>query len=144
MIFLVRVIFDFQERISQQFRLARPVRVITVNPQTRRETMRSFRLIIVALATVLALALGVFGLIHRPGPMSGGDDIIIKGGSMEIQCGANHGKDCLQHTAGSYSYTHTKANAHITGVVVKDDAGVVLYSSSFVPAHQPTVAVTFK
>ncbi len=108
--------------------------------------MRSFRLIIVTLATVLALALGVFGLIHRPGQttVAPGDDIIIKGGSMEIQCGANHGKDCLQHTAGSYTYTHTKGNAHITGVVVKDDTGAVLYSSSFVPAHQPTVAVTFK
>jgi hypothetical protein len=108
--------------------------------------MRSFRLLIVALVTILALALGVFGLIHRPGQaiMAPGDDIIIKGGSMQIQCGANHGKDCLQHTAGSYTYTHTKGNAHITGVVVKDYAGTVLYSSSFDPAHQPTVAVTFK
>ena len=108
--------------------------------------MRSFRLIIVALVTILALALGVFGLIHPPGQttVAPGDDIIIKGGSMSIQCGANHGKDCLQHTAGSYTYTHTKGNAHITNVVVKDDTGAVLYSSSFNPAHQPTVAVTFK
>src|SRR5258708_15273919 len=108
--------------------------------------MRSFRLIIVTLATVLALALGVFGLIHRPGQttVAPGDDIIIKGGSMEIQCGANHGKDCLSHTAGTYGYTHTKKTAHITEVVVKDYAGSVLYSSSFDPTHQPTVAVTFK
>jgi hypothetical protein len=107
--------------------------------------MRNFRLLIVALATICALALGVYGLIHSPGQMMApGDDIIIKGGSMEIQCGANHGKDCLSHTAGTYAYTHTKKTAHITGVVVKDDAGSVLYSSSFDPAHQPTVAVTFK
>jgi len=107
--------------------------------------MRSFRLLIVALATICALALGVYGLIHRPGQaMAPGDDIIIKGGSMEIQCGANHGKDCLSHTAGTYSYTHTKRSAHITGVVVKDSAGVVLFSKSFDPAYQPTVAVTFK
>src|SRR5258708_8589119 len=106
--------------------------------------MGSFRLLLVALATICALALGVYGLIHRPGPPMGGDDIIIKGGSMEIQCGANHGKDCLSHIAGTYLYTHTKRSAHITGVVVKDYAGSVLYSSSFDPAHQPTVAVTFK
>ncbi len=46
--------------------------------------MRSFRLLIVALVTILALALGVFGLIHPPGQITvaPGDDIIIKGGSM--------------------------------------------------------------
>ncbi len=38
----------------------------------------------------------------------------------------------------------TKRSAHITGVVVKDSAGVVLFSKSFDPAYQPTVAVTFK
>ena len=108
--------------------------------------MRSFRLIIVALVTILALALGVFGLIHPPGQttVAPGDDIIIKGGSMEIQCGANHGKDCFSHTAGTYSYTHTKRTAHITGVVVKDSAGAVLFSNTFDPAYQPTVNVTFK
>src|ERR1700681_3927297 len=101
--------------------------------------MRSFRLLVVALATICALALGVYGLIHRPAPPMGGDDIIIKGGSMEIQCGANHGKDCFSHTAGSDKYTHTKRNAHITDVVVKDDTGAVLYTGSFNPAHQPIV-----
>jgi hypothetical protein len=107
--------------------------------------MRSFRLLLVALATICALALGVYGLIHSPGQsMAPGDDIIIKGGSMEIQCGANHGKDCFSHTAGTYSYTHTKRSAHITGVVVKDSAGAVLFSKTFDPAYQPTVAVTFK
>ncbi len=106
--------------------------------------MRSFRLLIIALATICALALGVYGLIHRPGPPLGGDDIIIKGGSMEIQCGSNHGKDCFSHTAGTYVYTHTKKTSHITDVVVKDDTGAVLYTGSFNPAHQPTLAVTFK
>ena len=106
--------------------------------------MRSFRLLIVALATICALALGVYGLIHSGQTMAPGDDIMIKGGSMEIQCGANHGKDCLSHTAGTSTYTHTKKTAHITGMVVKDSAGAVLFSKSFDPAYQPTVAVTFK
>jgi hypothetical protein len=106
--------------------------------------MRSFRLLIVALATICALALGVYGLIHRPGPPTGGDDIIIKGGSMEIQCGANHGKDCLSHTAGTSLYTHTKRSAHITNVLVTDSAGAELLNKSFDPAHQPIISVTFK
>ena len=107
--------------------------------------MRSFRLLIVALATICALALGVYGLIHSPGQtMAPGDDIIIKGGSMDIQCGANHGKDCFSHTAGSYTYTHTKRTAHITNVVVKDSAGMELLNKSFDPTHQPTINVTFK
>jgi len=106
--------------------------------------MRSFRLLIVAIATVFALALGVFGLIHRPGPISGGDDIIIKGGSMDIQCGPNHGKDCLSHTAGTYLYTHTKKSAHITNVLVTDNAGVELLNKPFDAAHQPIITVTFK
>src|SRR5258708_12385841 len=102
--------------------------------------MRSFRLIIIALVTILALALGVFGLIHPPGQITvvPGDDIIIKGGSMSIQCGANHGKDCFQHTAGRYTYTHTKGNAHITAVMIKDDAGTLLSTSPFIPPPQPT------
>src|SRR5258708_33468755 len=100
----------------------------------KERTMRSFRLLIVALATICALALGVYGLIHRPGQtMAPGDDIIIKGGSMEIQCGANHGKDWFSHTTGDYSYTHTKKTAHITAVVVKDSAGAVLFSKSVDP-----------
>src|SRR5229473_3242957 len=101
--------------------------------------MRSFRLLLVALATICALALGVYGLIHRPGPPMGGDDIIIKGGSMEIQCGANHGKDCLSHIAGTYLYTHTKRSAHITNVLITDRAGAELLNKSFDPTHQPII-----
>src|SRR6266403_167051 len=108
--------------------------------------MRSFRLLIVALVTILALALGVFGLIHPPGQITvaPGDDIIIKGGSMSIQCGANHGLDCLQHSAGSYTYMFINCTSHITSVVIKEDAVIVRYRSSLVPAHQTTLAVTFK
>jgi hypothetical protein len=105
--------------------------------------MRNFRLLVTIFATICMLALGAYALANRP-PLEGGDDIIIKGGSMQIQCGANHGKDCLSHTAGSDTYTHKKNNAHITHVTIKDSAGAELYSSDFSPSSQPTVAVTFK
>jgi TPP-dependent indolepyruvate ferredoxin oxidoreductase alpha subunit len=105
--------------------------------------MRNLRLLLTLLATICMLALGAYALARRP-PQAPGDDIIIKGGSMQIQCGANHGRDCLGHTAGTFTYTHKKANAHITNIKVTDDTGAVLLDNSFVPAHQPTVAVTFK
>ena len=105
--------------------------------------MRNFRLLITLLATICMLALGAYALASRP-PLAGGDDIIIKGGSMQIQCGSNHGKDCLSHTAGTDTYTHTKNNAHITHITVTDSAGTELYSGAFVPARQPTVNVEFK
>ena len=105
--------------------------------------MRNLLLRLALLAAICLFALGAYALANRP-PLAGGDDIIIKGGSMNINCGTNHGKDCLSHTAGTMLYTHTKANAHITQITVTDDTGAVLYSSSFVSAHQPAVAVTFK
>ncbi len=85
--------------------------------------MRNLRLRLTLLATICMLALGAYALANRP-PQAPGDDIIIKGGSMEIQCGTNHGKDCLAHTSGTYLYTHKK-NAHITQVTVTDSTGAV-------------------
>lgn len=106
--------------------------------------MRNLALRLTLLAAICLLALGVYALANRP-PQIPGDDIIIKGGSMNINCGANHGKDCFSHTTGTYLYTHKKANAHITHVSVTDSAGNELCSScDFVPAAQPTIKVTFK
>ena len=105
--------------------------------------MRNFRLLIVALATVCMLAVGVFGIVHRASAPAPGDDIIIKGGSMTIQCGANHGQDCLAHTSGSYTYTHKK-NAHILHVQVLDSTNTPVFDQDFDAGHQPTVKVTYK
>ncbi|HEX9628498.1 MAG TPA: hypothetical protein VF961_00640, partial [Pyrinomonadaceae bacterium] len=57
--------------------------------------MRQLRLLIIALATIGVLALAAYALVSRPVPQVPGDDIIIKGGSLEIQCGVNMGTDCL-------------------------------------------------
>ena len=100
------------------------------------------RRLLISIAAICVLALGAFALANRP-VQAPGDDIIIKGGSMEIQCGYNHGKDCLTHTSGTYNYSHKK-NAHITNVVVRDSTGAELYRSAFDAAHQPSIAVTFK
>ena len=100
------------------------------------------RRLLISIAAICVLVLAAFALANRP-VQAPGDDIIIKGGSMEIQCGTNHGKDCLAHTSGTFTYTHKK-NAHITNVVVRDNSGAELYSKAFDAAHQPSIAVTFK
>ena|SRR5437762_9543544 len=102
------------------------------------------RRLLLSVAAICLLALAAVALARRP-PQAPGDDIIIKGGSMSIQCGTNHGKDCFSHTTGTYLYTHKKATAHITHVSVKDSAGNELCTNcDFAPAAQPTITVTFK
>jgi hypothetical protein len=104
--------------------------------------MRNLRLLLTLFATICLLALGAYALANRP-PQAPGDDIIIKGGSMTITCGANHGQDCLAHSSGSYTYTHKKS-AHILHVEVLDSTNTSLLSRDFDAAHQPTVKVTYR
>ena len=79
------------------------------------------------------------------GQMEPGDDvIIIKGGSLEIQCGKNHGTDCLGSHDSKGKYKHKKNSAHIMKVEVKDSYGKSLYSSSFDATSQPQIEITYK
>lgn len=106
--------------------------------------MRTLRLLIIAFATVCALAFGVFALVS-PGPALGDDVIIIKGGSLTVQCPPNQDKGCLglpDVTTGKYK--HTKDGAHIMQIVVKDDTGKQLFSKTFTSGHQPQIEVTYK
>lgn len=105
--------------------------------------MRTFRLLIIALATICALAFGVFALVS-PGQAPGDDVIIIKGGSLEVQCGKNHGLDCLGTPDSKGKYKAKKNSAHIMQVVVKDSTGASVYSSYFDAAHQPQIEITYK
>lgn len=106
--------------------------------------MRNFRLLIVALATICVLALGVFALVNRPAPEPGDDVIIIKGGSLEVQCGKNHGLDCLGTHDSKGKYKHKKSGAHITQVEVKDSTGASVFSKSFDATTQPQIEITYK
>jgi hypothetical protein len=106
--------------------------------------MRNFRLLITALATISVLALGVFAIANRRPQMAPGDDvIIIKGGSLEIQCGKNHGTDCLGTPDATGKYKHQKAG-HIMQVVVKDSTGAPVFSRSFGATTQPQIEITYK
>ena len=104
--------------------------------------MRNFRLLIVALATICVVTFGVFAIVTRP-PEGGDDVIIIKGGSLEIQCGKNHGLDCLGTPDATGKYKAKKNSAHITLVEVKDSSGVLL-TKTFNASNQPTIEITYK
>jgi hypothetical protein len=106
--------------------------------------MRNFRLLIVALATICVLALGVFGLVHRPSAPDLGDDIIIKGGSMTIQCGQNHGMSCLGTPDANGKYTHKKTSAHILHVTITDNTGAPPFDRVYDKDHQPTITINYK
>jgi len=108
--------------------------------------MRQLRLLIIAGATIFVLALGVFALVNQQAPMDPGDDIIIKGGSIEIQCGKNHKKDCLGNPdpkTGKYKRAGLD-DRHIMKVVVHDSYGAELSSSNFEKDKQPTIVITYK
>jgi hypothetical protein len=71
--------------------------------------------------------------------------IIIKGGSLEIQCPPNQDRACLgiaDITTGKYK--HTKGAAHIMQIVVKDNYGKALFTKSFTSGQQPSIEVTYK
>jgi hypothetical protein len=108
--------------------------------------MRKLRFLIIAVATILVMALGAFALINSP-QMSApaDDDIVIKGGSLEIDCGKNQGNDCFgDNTPGKSKPKHKNSGKHITRVVVRDNLGGQLSNNNFDPSHQPTIIITYK
>ena len=90
--------------------------------------MRNLRLLIIASATICVLALGAFALINRPAvPVPGDDDIIIKGGSLEVDCGKNHGGDCFGGNSNMSKPKHKHSSGKIVKIVVmKSDGTTVL------------------
>ena len=87
--------------------------------------MRQLRLLIIAIATICVLAFGAFALVNFRPPAPGADDIIIKGGSLEIECGANEGADCFGGNDANNKPKHKKSGK-IVKIVVTDSTGAVL------------------
>lgn len=107
--------------------------------------MNRFRLIVVSIAAVCVMALGVFGLVKPQNP--GDDVIIIKGGSLIIQCGNANNTNCLPFDSNAKVYKHKKGNGKVEQIVVKDSAGTVL--GTFTRAEhfsdgKPSIEVTYK
>lgn len=108
--------------------------------------MNQLRRLVIAFAAICVLALVAFALVNRPTvPVVSDDDIIIKGGSLEIDCGKNHGKDCFGDSSpGKVKPKHKDVNKHIMQVVVRDSGGGQLANNNFDKDHQPTITITYK
>src|SRR6266550_2162594 len=108
--------------------------------------MHHLRLLIVTTAAICVLALGVFAFVRAPKPQGGGDVIIIKGGSLEIQCGGNLGTDCLGVADSTGRYRAKQQLKHVANVTVKDSNGVKVFDSSVLPTFggKPEIDITYK
>jgi hypothetical protein len=109
--------------------------------------MKKVRWIVIATAAVCALALAGFALAHKaaePAP-STGPVIIIKGGSLSIEC---PGKvECLKYNAAEGKYNHKEPHWKITQIVVKDESGNVrgtFDSKDYFPNGKPSIEITYK
>jgi hypothetical protein len=107
--------------------------------------MPHLRLLIIAAVTILILTLAALALVGQtPHQPDAGDIIIIKGGSLEVQCGKNHGNDCLGTNDNKGKYKHKKDKNHIMEVVVKSGNGNVEYTGAFDAKNQPEIDITYK
>lgn len=108
--------------------------------------MRSLRMLIMSLAIICVMALGAIAFVSiSAAPDAGGDDIIIKGGSLEIQCGTNHNPDCLGTNDTYGKYKHKQSGKHITKVVIKRSDGTEVFNSDLTPVgSKPEIDITYK
>ena len=109
--------------------------------------MRHLRFLIIAIAAICVLALGVFALVKPSAvPVApADDDIVIKGGSLEIQCGKNHNTDCLGTNDNLGKYKHKQGGKHVIKILVKRTDGVVVFNSDLTPVgSKPEIDITYK
>jgi hypothetical protein len=107
--------------------------------------MRQLRLLIISISTICVFALAAFALVNQSPVNDPGDDIIIKGGSLEIQCGKNHYNDCLGTNDNMGKYKHKQGGKHITKIVVKRADGIEVFNSDLTPVgNKPEIDITYK
>ncbi len=111
--------------------------------------MRHLRLIIISIAAICILALGVFAFVGAPTPPGGDDVIIIKGGSLTVECPDPADKNCMPFDSASKMYKHKKSSGKIEQIVITDSAGVPLLTGTFTravnfPDGKPQVRITYK
>lgn len=109
--------------------------------------MRQLRLLIISIATICVFALAAFALVNRPPVTDPDDDIIIKGGSIELQCGKNHAKDCFgvpDLVTGKYK-KYGNDNRKILRVRVKQqNSNTDFFNLPFNNTNQPAIIITYK
>ena len=116
--------------------------------------MRPVRILLLAVATIFVLTLAALAIVGGPPQaMPADDDIIIKGGSLEIDCGRNHKNDnagCLALDDGvTGKFKHKQAGKHVTKIMVRNTNGTVVFNSDNLNASnalgaRPEIAITYK
>ena len=109
--------------------------------------MRQLRLLIISIATICVFTLAAFALVNRPPVNDPDDEIIIKGGSLEIQCGNNHGRRCLGVNDNMGKYKNQDISKHILKVVVMplntNDETLAYCTKTFDNTNQPQIKLTY-
>ncbi|HUS10664.1 MAG TPA: hypothetical protein VMZ30_09380 [Pyrinomonadaceae bacterium] len=102
-------------------------------------------MLIIAVATVCVIGLGAVAFVSRSAAPAAADDIIIKGGSLEIQCGENHSPDCLGTNDTTGKYKHKQSGKHVTKIVIKRSDGVEVFNSELTQIGvKPEIVITYK
>ena len=100
----------------------------------------------VALATLVALSLCVFALAAKNTSSSEPQDgpIIIKGGSLTIQCSLND--QCFTFNTSTQKFEHKDKLKKVTQIIVKDESGKVIADLGSVnfPNGKPSVEIFYK
>jgi len=94
------------------------------------------------------MALGAFALVNRPAVpvVPADDDIIIKGGSLEIDCGKNQGEDCFGGNDNRNKPKHRKSGKIVKIVVMKsngDALGTFTKRNDFHDG-KPMIVITYR
>jgi len=111
--------------------------------------MNQLRKFAIVVATVSVLALGVFALARKnPAAVhpQGGDVIIIKGGSLSIQC-PEATPECFAFDGSTKKYNHKgDAKMKVTQVVVRDSKGNEVFNSNQSKSfgNTPEIDITYK
>lgn len=114
--------------------------------------MRHLRLLIIALATVCVLTLGASAFVNTPPrpPVAGDDEIIIKGGSLTIECkdGCQDKLEAKSDGTFGHKMNGQKGDTRkIVKIVVNDESGIPLATfdkKRFFPNGKPSVVITYR
>jgi len=101
--------------------------------------------LIVGLAfSVLAFTAGSAATSPQEIPLLDGDPIILKGGSLTIQCPKY--ENCLPYNTVTKKHEHKEPAKKIQRIIIKDESGAVIANVSKVnfPNGKPTIEIYYK
>lgn len=111
--------------------------------------MRRSSKLMLGMAMTVVLALGVLGFTARsastvPQEPPDGDPIILKGGSLTIECPKKD--DCLPFNSSTKKHEHKEKGKKIQRIIVKDENGNIVANVSKVnfPNGKPTIEIFVK